>query len=174
MAALQRTFGTAIGAAVAAALLLTAAPALCDPLALDREKILLLQNAYRAQVGVPPMRWSDALAQGAQNWANTLAAANVMKHSGTASVGENLAIWWGHHPTFEELIGMWGKEKDIYVPGVFPAVTSNGDWHSVAHYTQMVWRATTDVGCGVAYNGRTEFLVCWYGPRGNFFGQTAY
>ena len=166
---LIRVFGIAAG--VTAATLVAVSPALCDPLALDREKILLLQNYYRTEVGVPPLRWSDELAQGAQNWANTLATVNEMKHSGTATVGENLAVWWGHHPTYEELIGMWGKEKEKYVPGIFPAVATDGDWESIAHYTQMIWRDTTDVGCGVAYNGRTEFLVCWYGPRGNWMGQ---
>lgn len=166
---LIRVFSIAAG--VTAATLAAVSPALCDPLSLDRDKILLLQNSYRTEVGVPPLRWSDELAQGAQSWANTLATVNEMKHSGTATVGENLAVWWGHHPTYEELIGMWGKEKDKYVPGIFPAVATDGDWEGIAHYTQMIWRDTTDVGCGVAYNGRTEFLVCWYGPRGNWMGQ---
>jgi uncharacterized protein YkwD len=165
----KRILGIAVGAI--SATFVTVPFAYCDPLALDRDKILALQNQYRADVGVAPLKWSDELAQGAQNWANTLASINEMKHSGTATVGENLAVWWGHHPSYEELIGMWGAEKDKYVPGIFPAVASDGNWQSIAHYTQMIWRATTDVGCGTAYNGRTEFLVCWYGPRGNWMGQ---
>ena len=123
---------------------------------------------------MPPLRWSDALAAGAQQWANELAARNQMVHSHTAGVGENLAMWWGHHPRLDTMIDMWTAEKQYFQPGTFPAVSQTGSWESVAHYSQMVWRETTDVGCGVADNGRTEYLVCWYNPQGNFFGKTAY
>jgi hypothetical protein len=38
----------------------------------------------------------------------------------------------------------------------------------------MVWRNTTQVGCGIGNNGRTDFLVCWYSPQGNYVGQVPY
>jgi hypothetical protein len=144
------------------------------PCSLDAAEILQLHNTHRESVGVPPLRWSDALAAGAQQWANELAARNQMVHSHTAGVGENLAMWWGHHPRLDTMIDMWTAEKQYFQPGTFPAVSQTGSWESVAHYSQMVWRETTDVGCGVADNGRTEYLVCWYNPQGNFFGKTAY
>jgi hypothetical protein len=146
--------------------------ALHFPCALDSAEILRLHNTYRENVGVPPLRWSDALAAGAQQWANALAERNQMVHSGAPGVGENLAMWWGHHPNLNTMVNMWTDERQYFQSGTFPAVSTNGDWQTVAHYTQMVWRKTTEVGCAVSDNGRTEFLVCRYNPQGNFFGQT--
>lgn len=142
------------------------------PCSLDASEILRLHNIDRENVGVPPLRWSDSLAAGAQEWANTLAARNQMVHSHTPGLGENLAMWWGNRPTMDTLVNMWTDEKGHFQPGTFPNVSTDGNWQSVGHYTQMVWRRTTEVGCGVADNGRTEFLVCRYNPQGNFFGQT--
>jgi hypothetical protein len=159
---------------LACAPLLTPAPAAADALPLDPTLLLSLHNAQREAVGVPPLKWSERLAEGAQHWAETLASLNQMQHSHTSGVGENLAVWWGHHVSYDDLIGMWVKEKDAFQPGLFPAVSTTGDWQTVAHYTQMIWRDTTEVGCGIAYNGRTDFLVCWYGPEGNYFGRAVY
>jgi uncharacterized protein YkwD len=158
----------------AAALALVSAPAAAQPLTLNKTEILAAHNKLRALVGDPPLRWSDKLAKGALQWAKVIAGLNRMQHSGTSSVGENLAVWWGEHPSLTTMISMWIKERQYYQRGTFPAVSTTGNWESVAHYTQMVWRKTTEVGCGVADNGRTDFLVCWYNPQGNFVGQIAY
>ena len=144
------------------------------PCSLDAGEILKLHNASRESLGLPPLHWSEALAAGAQEWANTLAVRNQMVHSHAPGVGENLAEWWGHHPNLDTMIDMWSSEKQYFQFGMFPAVSTNGDWHTVGHYTQMVWRNTTEVGCAVADNGRTEYLVCRYNPQGNFFGQMPY
>ena len=165
----------AIGIA-AAGIILTAPAALADgvlhvPCSLDSAEILRLHNISREAVGDAPLHWSEQLAAGAQQWANELARRNQMVHSHTPDVGENLAMWWGHHPTIDTMMAMWTDEKDMFQPGIFPANSTSGSWQTVAHYTQMVWRNTTEVGCGVADNGRTEYLVCWYNPKGNIFGE---
>jgi hypothetical protein len=43
------------------------------------------------------------------------------------------------------------------------------------HYTQIIWRNTTEVGCGMATcsNG-SEIWVCNYNPPGNYLRQNAY
>jgi Cysteine-rich secretory protein family len=177
---LERLRRTGRRTAIASVLLgMIAADASADavlhvPCSLDASEILQLHNAHRDSVGVPPLRWSDSLAAGAQHWASELAARNQMVHSHTPGVGENIAMWWGHHPSLDTMIDMWTAEKQYFRRGTFPAVSQTGDWESVAHYSQMVWRETTEVGCGVADNGRTEYLVCWYNPQGNFFGKTPY
>ena len=70
-----------------------------------------------------------------------------------------------------QMVGYWSIEKQIFEPGVFPNVSRTGNWEDVAHYTQMIWKTTTHVGCGIA-SGRTgEFMVCRYSPPGNADGR---
>jgi len=42
------------------------------------------------------------------------------------------------------------------------------------HYTQIVWRDTKQVGCGVARDNRREIWVCNYDPPGNWVGHRPY
>lgn len=41
------------------------------------------------------------------------------------------------------------------------------------HFTQVVWKGTTQIGCGATYcnNYRQIFYVCNYNPSGNYIGQ---
>jgi hypothetical protein len=41
----------------------------------------------------------------------------------------------------------------------------------VGHYTQLVWRATTQVGCASASSEREDILVCRYAEAGNYRGE---
>ena len=44
------------------------------------------------------------------------------------------------------------------------------------HYTQVVWKSTTRVGCGVAVcdDSREQVWVCQYQPPGNWVGRKPY
>ena len=63
------------------------------------------------------------------------------------------------------------REKRYFHPGTFPNVCSSGDWSQCAHYSQMIWPTTTDVGCGVASGVQWDFFVCRYSPGGNKDGK---
>jgi hypothetical protein len=160
--------------ATAGALFSVFGPSAAAPLTVDKALVLAEHNRYRAEVGVPPLTWSDKLANGAQRWADTLAALDQMKHSLTSGVGENLAYFSESRASLTGMIGLWEKEKAYFQQGTFPGVSRDGNWLSVAHYTQMIWRRTTQVGCGIGNNGKKDFLVCWYSPQGNFTGQVPY
>ncbi|MGD0192982.1 MAG: CAP family protein [Rhizomicrobium sp.] len=142
--------------------------------ALDKNELLTAQNKYRAEVGLPPLQWSDTLAQSAQQWAEELAKENQMRHSGAVGRGENLAMWTTGKASLTQLVAMWGNEKKWFIHTNFPNVSTSGDWHAVAHYTQLVWRNTTDVGCGIASGGGNDYLVCQYSPQGNLETQQVY
>jgi len=51
-----------------------------------------------------------------------------------------------------------------------PKNATSGKFEDVGHYTQIVWRATTQVGCAIAANKSAEYLVCRYLPAGNVVG----
>ena len=156
-------------------LLLSLMPAAAaGALTVDKATILAEHNKYRAEVGVPPLTWSDKLAEGAQRWADTMAALDKLQHSHAPGVGENLAYLSEFHANLPDMIGLWGREKAYFQQGTFPDVSNDGNWLDVAHYTQMVWRRTTQVGCGIGNNGKKDFLVCWYSPQGNYIGQVPY
>ena len=132
------------------------------------QEILAAHNKYRAEVGVNPLQWSDSLAAGAQEWANHLASTGTFEHSGA---GENLAEASSNSKSLADLVDMWGEERRTYKEGTFPDVSTTGNWSDVGHYTQVIWRNTTQVGCGLASGNGMDILVCHYDPPGNVVGQ---
>ena len=131
-------------------------------------------NVERAAAGVPPLAWDVLLASDAAAYARQLAALGTMRHSPRQSrpgQGENL--WMGTRGAFapQTMIRNWASEKRMFRPGIFPNVSTTGDWSAVGHYTQIIWPTTTRLGCGQASNGRADFLVCRYAPAGNIDGR---
>jgi len=65
-----------------------------------------------------------------------------------------------------------GFHEEIFISGrPVPECSNTGNFHDVAHYTQIIWKDTKQVGCGYAQNDRA-ILVCQYLPQGNIVGQT--
>jgi uncharacterized protein YkwD len=128
--------------------------------------ILAAHNAVRAEAGVPPLRWDAGLATEAGEWARRLAGTGRLTHSGTAT-GENLWIGTAGAFSVEGIIGSWTAERAAFRR----AQRWDDDFPHVGHYTQMVWRGTTAVGCAVARGGGNDVLVCRYQPPGNRVGE---
>lgn len=153
-----------------------AAPADSAPQDLARleERLLAGHNRERAETGAAPLAWDSALAAGAAAYARKLAPRGRLAHSTPASrpgQGENL--WMGTRGAYqlEEMVGHWAAEKAFFRAGTFPQVSRSGNWSDVAHYTQMVWRGTTRVGCALHQGRESDLLVCRYAPPGNVVGQ---
>jgi len=137
-------------------------------------RIVQLHNRERAAVGVAPVAWDSGLEAGAASYARGLALTGTFAHSSRASrvgLGENL--WMGTRGGFslEQMISSWISEKRRFVPGIFPRVSSTGNWADVGHYSQMVWPATTRIGCALASGAGADYLVCRYAPAGNVGGR---
>lgn len=142
---------------------------------LNPQEILNAHNSYRKKVGVPPLSWSDTLASHAQEWAKKLAKDKSLNHSPQKKEGESL--WEGPSgSSFTQMVESWGNEKQHFVTGKkFPDVSNTDNWSDVGHYTQIVWRNTTQVGCAIADKGDgNTILVCRYSPSGNFDGEKPY
>ena len=149
-----------------------------EPLPQQAQELLDLHNQYRDEVQVPRLTWSSTLADSAQSWADELAAdGGALRHSepGNGSGrGENL--WGGTAGRFSlaQMVNSWGSEKRFFQNGRFPNVSSTGNWQDVGHYSQMVWRDTTQLGCGLATADRNDILVCQYSQPGNVMGQPVF
>jgi uncharacterized protein YkwD len=137
-------------------------------------------NAVRAAVqkpanysgtwtAVPPVTWSDAVATTAQDWAENLRDSmdcGLMHASGTG-YGENLAA--GSNVDAARAVEMWASEIKNYTYS--PQYSFEND---TGHYTQIVWRKTTQIGCGRATCGNRAVVACRYSPPGNYIGQAPY
>jgi Cysteine-rich secretory protein family len=142
------------------------------------EAILNAHNKYRIEVGIPPLVWSNELAGSAQAWANALSSNLSFAHdpgARSANQGENL--WMGTTGAFSlaQMVDSWGQERRNFQDGTFPDVSTTGNWFDVGHYSQMVWRNTTSVGCaGAAGSDGNYRLVCRYSPPGNVVGEEVF
>jgi hypothetical protein len=137
-------------------------------------RILAAHNLARVQAGAVPLAWDAALANGAAAYAQQMAFTNIFAHSNRkARPGTGETLWMGTRGAFavETMVGGWTSERRFFAPGVFPAVSRSGNWADVGHYTQMIWPTTTRVGCAIATNASTDYLVCRYSPAGNIDGR---
>ena len=137
----------------------------------DIRAITAYHNKVRADVGVGPLQWSGDLAGYAQQWANHLAATNCsMAHRTQQKYGENLFQGTAGYYTAVDAAKAWQSEKKNYSG----AILTEANWQPVGHYTQMVWRDTTTLGCGQSTCGQSLIVVCNYAPPGNYLGRRPY
>lgn len=157
------------------ALAIVALPGMADGLTNSDERLLAAHNRERLDLGVPPLDWDPKLAIGARKWADFLAATGRFEHSpdlpGRPREGEN--IWGGTKGAYvpEAMVYLWVAEKAHFVDGVFPRNSRSGRVQDVSHYTQLIWRESTHVGCGIAKGNDEEILVCRYSGPGNIIGR---
>lgn len=136
--------------------------------------MLALHNQERVRLGLEPMEWDPSLASAADGYAGTLSATGIFRHSPRSTrMGQGENLWTGTRGAFghQQMVGGWLSEKSLYQAGVFPDVSRNGNWAAVGHYTQIIWRGTTNVGCAVRSSPSFDYLVCRYSPPGNIFGK---
>jgi Cysteine-rich secretory protein family len=133
-------------------------------------RVLETQNAERVRVGAPPLAWDATLAKSAESWAKELARTSNFDHQKQDAEGENL--WMGTVAAFqpEEMVDGWVQERKFFMSGRFPDVSTTKEWSDVGHYTQLIWKTTTRVGCAKVANAENDFLVCRYSPPGNWIG----
>ncbi|KAF7723030.1 hypothetical protein EC973_002406 [Apophysomyces ossiformis] len=124
----------------------------------DTQAILDLHNKYRADHSAPALKWSNTLANYAQNWSDRC----VFKHS-YGKYGENLAYGYS---SWNEAITAWYDEYKLY------NYNNPGFSGKTGHFTQIVWKGTTEIGCGVTdCPNLGPLYTCSYNPPGNVEGQ---
>jgi glioma pathogenesis-related protein 2 len=140
--------------------------------------VLSSHNTYRAIHHAPSMTYSTALRDSAQRWANTIASTGAFKHSGTQGVGENLYVSYTSDSSIDasklgaDAVKDWYDEVKNY-NYANPGFSSN-----TGHFTQVVWKDSTQLGCGAAKGTATIkgtqynafYVVCQYSMPGNMQG----
>jgi uncharacterized protein YkwD len=144
--------------------------------------ILAAHNAVRAQVSaseaLPPLKWSAQAEKVAAAWAE---GCHFEHNPDRGRLGENLAadprnVW----PTQEAMVSDWASEARYYDS----ASNTCAPGEECGHYTQLVWRETTHVGCVMKVCTTNspwtppvpqwKLWVCNYTPPGNVAGQRPY
>jgi pathogenesis-related protein 1 len=125
-------------------------------------------NSYRAKVETPPLTWSDSLATRAEQWATMLIERGEYAPRRDGQFGENLFEISGGRATTASVVAAWVSEAANYNH------ETNSCTARCGHYTQVIWRGTRRVGCGVARDARREVWVCDYDPPGNIVGEKPY
>jgi len=151
--------------------------------ATQQAEMVAAHDKYRTEVGVPGIKYSAALATTAQAWADNLKANKScnLEHSKGSGLGENIfwagAVTWSDGTTGKQDItptnvtDSWGSEKADYTY----SSNSCAEGKACGHYTQVVWKKTTEVGCGTAVcDDNTQVWVCNYSPAGNMVGEKPY
>jgi len=146
----------------------------------EMQKVLDQHNVYRCMHAVPTLIWDDAIAANAQSWASN----GVYKHSANSArvingdqCGENLAWGYPQRSGVDSTIAWYSEIQ--YTNGGTPSsptdTTQAGAGQAIGHYTAVVWKASTKVGCGkgtATVNGNSgDYWVCQYCTSGNFLGR---
>jgi pathogenesis-related protein 1 len=143
------------------------------------EAIITAHNQWRSQVGVPGLTWSDKLVNVAQDWADTLKEDGCGFYHSSNGYGENLfkasPLMWSdgqrdvQETSPEKVTNSWGNEIKDY------NYSENSCSGVCGHYTQVVWKETTEVGCARSVcDDKSQIWVCSYSPAGNMAGKRPY
>ncbi len=127
--------------------------------------ILNSHNRARAELKLPPLKWNCKLADLAQEWATR----GKFEHRSPANYGENIFVASMTDVPINLGFDRWMSEKNF--------------WHNASgtcqsgkfctHYTQVVWKKTNSIGCGINRNAAGKWkvvMICNYDPMGNLPG----
>ncbi|KAG5449861.1 Golgi-associated plant pathoproteinsis- protein 1 [Clonorchis sinensis] len=136
------------------------------------EECLREHNAKRELHGAPALKHSRALDKTAQDWAEALISEPSIKNSPLSSrgeVGESISMRTSSasHVDIQgnEVVNQWYADIKNYnfAEGKGPA----------GNFTQLVWKATREVGFGKARSSGKCIVVAHYRPPGNVRGHYA-
>ncbi len=144
-------------------------------LAPDIQSVVDRHNAIRQELySGSDLSWSATVAATAQAYAEVLASKGTMEHDQDTPYGENLAIAT-YAIDYTVSTNMWYEEKPYYDYTLNDCI----DGEMCGHYTQMIWKDSTEIGCGSAIIQTGSFkngviVVCRYNPSGNWTGDLPY
>ncbi|MFW9262674.1 CAP family protein [Nostoc sp. CALU 546] len=149
-------------------------------LATLRSAAVSKHNAYRATHKSPNITISDSLNSSAQAWAEKIASSGEFEHStNRTNVGENIYASYSTQSTVDPTTLGNTAVKEWYDEIKDYNYANPGFSSETGHFTQVVWKGSTQLGCGAAQgtatiegtNYNAFYVVCQYAPAGNVPGQ---
>ena len=141
------------------------APAKCGTNGLTADEIaeiLAAHNHARAEHKLGHLTWDCKLADTAQEWANK----GLFRHREDVLFGENLFVSSNSSEHISSVVAKWMGEMEHWTNKT--GICAAGKICTL--YTQIVWKTTARVGCGINRNATGKWktlLVCNYSPAGN-------
>ncbi|GIL52088.1 hypothetical protein Vafri_8075 [Volvox africanus] len=147
----------------------------------DPRATLAEHNKDRALHGCPVLTWNETLAKGAQIWAQRLAD-NCTPVSSGGKYGENLYVLPSDWPLTASdavcvnAVRFWYGGITNYKFTSAPWTDNAANFGNIGLFTQVVWKSTTQVGCGAALGSGNKCLAvsCRYLPPGNYAGNSQF
>uniref|UniRef100_A0A1I8C1U4 SCP domain-containing protein n=1 Tax=Meloidogyne hapla TaxID=6305 RepID=A0A1I8C1U4_MELHA len=137
---------------------------------------------FAAIYGIPPLLWSQELAELAKTWALKLTQRGRLLFPELPGIGENIYLLASdnnlerpqgsesfkgstgdHLTTGNELVALWAAEARHFD-------FSRPSWsQECRHFTQMIWRGSTEMGVARHWETATDCMaiVVFYRPSGN-------
>ncbi|XP_076820681.1 uncharacterized protein LOC143465995 [Clavelina lepadiformis] len=141
------------------------------------EQCLNSHNYYRCLHGAQPLSYDNQLARTAQAYANRLARdgsrgitsmnPSRIGYARPRGVGENLASnrQEGKKYDVKEAVADW------YAEGLMYDYDAQAHSYNTAHFSQVIWKDTKSVGCGIEKVGHKIYVVAHYRSSGNSPGH---
>ena len=149
-------------------------------LATLRSAAVSQHNTYRTTHKSPNITISDSLNSSAQAWAEQIASSGNFDHStNRTNVGENIYASYTTATSIDSTTLANGAVSDWYSEIKDYNYASPGYSDKTGHFTQVVWKGSTQVGCGAAQGTATVdgtqynafYVVCQYAAAGNEQGK---
>uniref|UniRef100_A0A8D8Q4Q0 Golgi-associated plant pathogenesis-related protein 1 n=2 Tax=Cacopsylla melanoneura TaxID=428564 RepID=A0A8D8Q4Q0_9HEMI len=143
---------------------------------------LQFHNEKRLLHPVAPLVYNEELESLAKDWAETLLKEGKFYHRPNNKYGENIffytaSFYLEDDDVIRKSLNAWYNEIEAYVD-LFdkePSIEQLTSGTPTGHFTQVVWKGTTEVGLGVARKDSDEshlvVVVANYAPPGNILGR---
>ncbi|CAD0044789.1 unnamed protein product [Aureobasidium pullulans] len=141
-----------------------------------QQRVLVSHNVHRANHSASNLVWDNALASTAAKIASTCVYAHNTTTDG-GGYGQNIAAGLAADNITAVITELFYNGEVSYFNGLYgQAQPDMSNFHNWGHFSQIVWKGTSKVGCATQYCPKglanvgpytpPYFTVCNYGPPG--------